>query len=87
MNWERKAPEAEGIYLRLNAGGGISRHDVRMENGVLVTQWGWGGHSRIDSGRREAVVRQMSGFFWYGPIPFPPADEERYVKPQEATSE
>ncbi len=79
LGWERKVPDALGLWLRLNAGGQITKHYVVEIDGIRNIDWGWGSRGLA---RIEDIERNLGGFLWLGPIPKIPHDVERYIDPR-----
>lgn len=67
--WVKRPPVRVGLYLRVNAGHQISKHDIIEIDGVLNIFWGDGVLVRMDK-----LGKRLDGWWWYGPIPKAPED-------------
>ena len=67
--WTQQRPSAVGMYLRVNAGHQISKHNVIDIDGVLNINWGWDGGSLV---RMDKLGKKLDRWWWYGPIPKAP---------------
>ena len=87
MNWEKKIPDKEGLWLRQCAAKGHEQlktvtkfiHEDGTEG--LIMDWGWVDESRgvdlltLDKG----MTNKIKSFYWYGPIGLPPNSNKLLV--------
>ena len=85
--WQRRVPDHPGCWLRLNAGGYIQVHYIELLDGQLQMLWGWSEGKKLIRLADEKYRRNLAGFLWWGPIPVPPSDVERFVLPQKQSRE
>ena len=67
LTWSRTPPDAVGWWLRMNAAGQPSIHQVSVWPDTDDFYIGWG-----QLGLRSVTDPKLQGWWWYGPIPIPP---------------
>ena len=69
--WTKRLPKRPGLYLRNNP---PSCHIVRAQivevDGVIY-------NSSCNTGDSMSLVANLTRFWWFGPIPEPPEEEEQ----------
>lgn len=74
--WNKKAPDCVGYWLRMNAIHKPEIHyiyeDYRNPDKALCVTWGWSGEQ--STMRIKDNLHKIEHFFWYGPFTIPPKE-------------
>lgn len=63
MEWNKKAPDKKGWWIRLNAVHRPDMHFVNIDHeGDFVTSWGWGGETGIIKIKNN--LHKIEHFYW-----------------------
>lgn len=73
MQWRTTGPSEDGVYIRINAAGYPEAHEVwdgQIDWGKIKFLFG-------EKKRIPITAPELDCWQWFGPIPFPPCEDDR----------